>query len=153
MCICGMPQLACFNTSAYFVIFKCDWWVPTQWTLSVRILLLPMGVSGWRFLLVPAHPGSPGQRAVKQLRARARVCVQCDWLHNKPPLWTPFGFFKTRPDASCCVLFYLHSFTPGSKAIFFINPSHRRLSSFLSTETTDSRQLLLTMSLLFLLSV
>jgi len=86
-------------------------------------------------------------------RARVCVCVQCDWLHKKPPLWTPFGFFKTRPDASCCVLFYLHSFTPGSKPIFFINPSHRRLSSFLSTETTDSRQLLLTMSLLFLLSV
>jgi len=24
-------------------------------------------VSGWMFLLVPAHMGSPGQRAVKQL--------------------------------------------------------------------------------------
>jgi len=31
------------------------------------------GVSGWMFLLVPAHPGRPGQRALKQLRAR--VCV------------------------------------------------------------------------------
>ena len=29
------------------------------------------GVSGWMFLLVPAHPGSPGQRAVKQ------SCVFC----------------------------------------------------------------------------
>ena len=29
------------------------------------------GVSGWMFLLVPAHPGSPGQRAVK----RSCVCV------------------------------------------------------------------------------
>jgi len=28
-------------------------------------------VSGWMFLLVPAHPGSPGQRAVK----RSCVCV------------------------------------------------------------------------------
>ena len=26
-----------------------------------------MGVSGWRFLLVPAHPGSHGQRAIKWL--------------------------------------------------------------------------------------
>jgi len=24
-------------------------------------------VGGWVFLLVPAHPGSPGQRAVKRL--------------------------------------------------------------------------------------
>jgi len=24
-------------------------------------------VGGWMFLLVPAHPGSPGQRAVKRL--------------------------------------------------------------------------------------
>ena len=29
------------------------------------------GVSGWMFLLVPAHPGRPGQRAVK----RSCVCV------------------------------------------------------------------------------
>jgi len=34
-------------------------------------LMIRMGVSGWMFLLVPAHPGSPGQRAVKQLC----VCV------------------------------------------------------------------------------
>jgi len=31
------------------------------------------GVSGWMCLLVPAHPGSPGQRAVK----RQCVCVLC----------------------------------------------------------------------------
>jgi len=30
-----------------------------------------MGVSGWMFLLVPAYPGSPGQKAVKRLC----VCV------------------------------------------------------------------------------
>ena len=29
------------------------------------------GVSGWMFLLVAAHPGSPGQRAVN-----GRVCVR-----------------------------------------------------------------------------
>ena len=29
------------------------------------------GVSGWMFLLIPAHPGSPGQRIIK----RWCVCV------------------------------------------------------------------------------
>ena len=33
--------------------------------------MIKMGVSGWMFLLVPAYPGSPGQKAVKQLC----VCV------------------------------------------------------------------------------
>jgi len=36
-------------------------------------------VGEWVFLLVPAHPGSPGQRAVKQL-----LCV-CNWHHQR--LW------------------------------------------------------------------
>ena len=27
-------------------------------------LMIMMGVSGYMFLLVPAHPGSPGQRAI-----------------------------------------------------------------------------------------
>jgi len=29
-------------------------------------------VGGWVFILIPAHPGSPGQRAVKRL-----LCVSC----------------------------------------------------------------------------
>ena len=29
--------------------------------------MIRMGVSGWMFLLVPAYPGSPGQKAVKRL--------------------------------------------------------------------------------------
>ena len=33
--------------------------------------MIRRGVSGWMFLLVPAYPGSPGQRAVKQ----SCVCV------------------------------------------------------------------------------
>ena len=37
-----------------------------KWRLMMRI-----GVSGWMFLLVLAHPGSPGSTAVKQLC----VCV------------------------------------------------------------------------------
>jgi len=34
-------------------------------------------VGGWVFLLVPAHPGSPGQRAVKQLLC---YCCNCSLL-------------------------------------------------------------------------
>jgi len=41
-------------------------------------LMIRMGVSGWMFLLVPAHLGSPGQRAVKQLC----VCVCVTSLHK-----------------------------------------------------------------------
>jgi len=39
--------------------------------------MIRMGVSGWMFLLVPAYPGCPGQKAVKQLC----VCVEGpdDW--------------------------------------------------------------------------
>ena len=33
--------------------------------------MIMMGVNGWMFLLVPAYPGSPGQKAVKRLC----VCV------------------------------------------------------------------------------
>jgi len=34
-------------------------------------LMIKMGVNEWMFLLVSAHPDSPGQRAIKQLC----VCV------------------------------------------------------------------------------
>ena len=34
-----------------------------------------MGESGWMFILVPAHLGSPGQRAIKWLRVCLCVCV------------------------------------------------------------------------------
>ena len=37
--------------------------------------MIRMGVSGWMFLLVPAYPGSPGQKAVKRLCVC--VCVTC----------------------------------------------------------------------------
>ena len=39
------------------------------------------GVSKWMFLLVPAHPGRPGQRAVK--RSRVCVCVATTYVVNK----------------------------------------------------------------------
>jgi len=37
--------------------------------------MIRMGVSGWMFLLVPAHPGSSGQRAVKWLYVCVCVCI------------------------------------------------------------------------------
>jgi len=50
-----------------------------------RCLMIRMGVSRWMFLLVPAHPGISGQRAIKRLCvclcvracacARACICV------------------------------------------------------------------------------
>jgi len=46
-----------------------------------QLMLLPLTVSCFSKIqigstfLVPAHPGSPGQRAVKLARARACVCV------------------------------------------------------------------------------
>jgi len=43
--------------------------------------IIRMGVSGWMFLLVPAYPGSPGQKAVKRLCVC--VCVQYSYINNK----------------------------------------------------------------------
>ena len=41
--------------------------------------MIRMGVSGRMFLLVPAYPGSPGQKAVKRLCVcvLAVICLQC----------------------------------------------------------------------------
>jgi len=36
-------------------------------------------VGGWMFLLVPAHPGSPGQRAIKRLLLLLSLLWHC-WL-------------------------------------------------------------------------
>ena len=38
-------------------------------------------MSGWMFLLVPAHPGRPGQRAVKRSCVFVCVCVLTDDRH------------------------------------------------------------------------
>jgi len=43
-------------------------------------LMIRMGVSGCMFLLVPAYPGSPGQRAIK------RLCV-CESLFSISYIW------------------------------------------------------------------
>jgi len=37
-------------------------------------------VGGWVFLLVPAHPGSPGQRAVKRLLCCCCCCTNATAL-------------------------------------------------------------------------
>jgi len=34
--------------------------------------MIRMGVSGWKFLLVPAYPGCPGSKAVKQSSLNGR---------------------------------------------------------------------------------
>ena len=52
---------------------KDDAMVRGRWRKMIRMvdeLMSRRGVSGWMFLLVPAHPGSPGQRALN-----GRVCV------------------------------------------------------------------------------
>ena len=44
-------------------------------------------VGGWMFLLVPAYPGSPGQRAVKQLLLLAINCSRLYMLNNNYWQW------------------------------------------------------------------
>ena len=60
--------------------------------LSVRLMPLPLTVScfskiqiGFTFL-VPAHPGSPGQRAVKRMCVCVCVCV-CGGMEQNVGLW------------------------------------------------------------------
>ena len=53
---------------------KDDAMVRGRWRKMIRMVDEHRGVSGWMFLLVPAHPGTAGQRAVKRSRARV-VCV------------------------------------------------------------------------------
>jgi len=65
----------CYRVSRTFVLYDDGIKIyfsdelPTQWTLYQyeSFFSFLMHVSGWRFLLVPAHPGSPGQTAIKRL--------------------------------------------------------------------------------------
>jgi len=45
------------------------WQFGALWAVSsyIKMWWFRIGVSGWMFLLVPAHPSSPGQRAIKRL--------------------------------------------------------------------------------------
>jgi len=49
-------------------------------------LMTRIGVSGWMFLLVPAHPGSPEQMAVKRLCVLNRV-EEADQQQPRQPSW------------------------------------------------------------------
>ena len=82
MCVCG--RLDAFSAltllvgqqEGHLAYKKTEWWV-LVW-LSAQLMPLPLTVSCLSKIqisftyLVPAHPGSPGQMAVK------RVCV-CVW--------------------------------------------------------------------------
>jgi len=54
-------------------------------------------VGGWAFLLVPVHPGSPGQRAVKQLLFLLCLIQLSAWVAPQEwPLWPwPHHWWKT----------------------------------------------------------
>ena len=62
-------------------------------------------VGGWMFLLVPAHPGSPGQRAVKRLSLLLLYYV---WKFIVPKFnfWLSFQWlchFKETPSSQLCI--------------------------------------------------
>jgi len=40
-------------------------------------LMISIGVSGWTFLLLPAHPGSPGQMVVVVVAYAATRTLNC----------------------------------------------------------------------------
>ena len=55
-------------------------------------LIIRMGVSGWEFLLVPAHTGSPGQRAIKGLCVCANKTALGDSMQARTS--NTFSFIK-----------------------------------------------------------
>ena len=69
--------------------------------------MIRMGVSGLMFLVVPAYPGSPGQKAVKRLCVCVFICthfwqlLHCIELLPTPLLQTPHGHLtpNTKPTA------------------------------------------------------
>ena len=86
--------------------------------------MIRMGVSGWMFLLVPAYPGGPGQKAVKRLCVcvcarmcacvhacvRACCCSVCVllllWIHITSLISLPF-----LPASQSMAFFTLSQFT------------------------------------------
>jgi len=55
-------------------------------------------VGGWVFLLVPAHPGSPGQRAVKRL-----LCCCCCFCILSPTIMFLLQFCMS---PLCCIFIF-----------------------------------------------
>jgi len=56
-------------------------------------------MGGWVFLLVPAHPGSPGQRAVKRL-----LLLLVRWQESIWPVWNLIKLSVRRRKRSCMFL-------------------------------------------------
>ena len=91
-----------------------------------------IGVSGWMFLLVPAYPGSPGQRAVKQLR----VCVS----HRRPSwlcsavMHRTFSQFLLITETNLCVVVHscLHTRQQHLNSLQFHLQDDRKLFSALT---------------------
>ena len=71
-----------------------DAMVRGRWRKLMRRLMSRRGVSGWMFLLVPAHPGRPGQRAVK----RSCVCV-CSETGERS-----LNLYRTRSSSSLVII-------------------------------------------------
>ena len=76
-------------------------------------------MSGWMFLLVPAHPGTPGQRAIK------RSCV-CVWVLRQK--------FVVAPTTSD-IVGDIRSTSANVGAEYRLQPSE--LQDFVSTEHGD----------------
>ena len=59
------------------------------------------GVSGWMFLLVLAHPGSPGQRAIKWLCVCVTMQIKTAHLHAATKKNLSYSAVMTRPSLLC----------------------------------------------------
>jgi len=49
--------------------------------------LIRIGVSGWKFLLVPAYPGCPGSKAVKRSSLLLKVFDWNNWKKKTTGGW------------------------------------------------------------------
>jgi len=67
--------------------------------------MMIMMVGGWVFLLVPAHLGSPGQRAIKQLLL---LCISVSGVQQISDLHSKFAL---RPHHMCGSMVDIHSLT------------------------------------------
>ena len=80
--------------------------------------IIRMGVSGWMFLLVPAYPGSPGQKAVKWLCVCVYIYVQTTSFDG---VFLLVAFHCIALVCNCCFLAwsikYLHIYLPQQASI------------------------------------
>jgi len=94
---CDWCGLQCFDAVSIGIwSINTEWWVAgvvicLEWGADLhmaQLIPLPLTVScfsetqiGFTFL-VPAHPGSPGKRAVKRVRACMHACMWLMWPRN-----------------------------------------------------------------------